>query len=143
MNEADYLKLVQQAKPLLDQIHLNICLCDKAGTIIYVNPHAAESIKGLGALLGMSEIRTGYDVVGTHMDKWHRLDNFTRAMHERHGEWGTWQVRGARWRSRSDCVRDDRGQVIGYVGAWEEKDLGPTPEDKTEQTYMTPPYRHA
>jgi hypothetical protein len=142
MTEAEYLRLVQTAKPLLDQIHLNICLCDKEGKILYVNPHAAESIKNLGALLGMPEIRTGYDVVGTPMAKWHRLKDFTKAMRERHGAWGTWSIKGARWRSRSDCVRDDQGHVIGYVGAWEEKDAGPLPDDKTEQTYLTPPYGH-
>ena len=142
MNEAEYLEVVKVAKPLLDQVHLNICLCDRQGKIIYVNSHAAESIKALGALVGFTEIQTGYDVVGTDMEKWHHLQSFTRAMEERKGQWGTWSVKGVRWRSRSDCVRDDKGNVIGYVGAWEELDQGPSPEDKMEETYQTPPYCH-
>ena len=141
MNESEYLELVKTAKSLLDQIHLNICLCDRQGKILYVNPHAAESIKALGELVGFSEINTGYDVVGTNMEKWHRFKGFTRAMEERRGQWGTWCIKGVRWRSRSDCVRDDDGNVIGYVGTWEELDQGPSPDDKTEETYLTPPYQ--
>ena len=141
MNESEYLELVKTAKSLLDQIHLNICLCDRQGKILYVNPHAAENIKALGELVGFSEINTGYDVIGTNMEKWHRLKGFTRAMEERRGQWGTWCIKGVRWRSRSDCVRDDDGNVIGYVGAWEELDQGPSPDDKTEETYLTPPYQ--
>ena len=142
MNEAEYLDVVKAAKPLLDQIRLNICLCDRQGTIIYVNPHAAESIKALAELVGFSEIESGYDVIGTNMEKWHRLQRFTRAMEERAGQWGTWSIKGVRWRSRSDCVRDDHGVVIGYVGAWEELDQGPCPDDKTEQTYLTEAYQN-
>ena len=140
MNEKEYSQIVETSQPLLDQIHLNIICCNKEGIIIYLNPHAAESLKALGNLLGYEDIKTGYDVIGTHMAKWHRLKNFTKAMEERKGEWGTWHLKGARWRSRSDCVRDDNGEVIGYVGAWEELDQGPSPEDKTEATFETPEY---
>jgi len=141
MTEKEYLEIANTSKPLLDQMHLNICLCDKSGEIIYVNTHAAASIKGLGELLGYEDIKTGYDVVGTHMDKWHRVNEFTKAMKERHGQWGVWSLKGARWRSRSDCVCDDNGNVIGYVGAWEELDQGPTSEDKTETIFETPEYQ--
>lgn len=137
MNKAEYHELIKAARPLLDQVHLNICLCDGDGKIVYVNPHAAESIKALAKLVEFSEIQTGYDVTGTHMAKWHHLKNFAQAMEERKGQWGTWHIKGARWRPRSDCLRDDAGNVIGYVGAWEELDPGPSPEDKTEDTYLS------
>ena len=140
MNEKEYLGIIETAKPLLDQIHLSICLADKEGTIVYVNPHAAESIKALGNLLDYKDIKTGFDVVGTHMGKWHHLKAFTEAMEERKGKWGPWHLKGARWRSRSDCVRADNGEVIGYIGAWEQLDHGPMPKDKTEATFETPEY---
>ncbi len=141
MTEKEYLEVTEAAKPLLDQIHLNICLCNKEGEIIYVNRHGAESIKELANLLGYEEIKTGYDVIGTNMAKWHRLREFTKGMSERNGEWGTWHLQGARWRPRSDRLVDDNGEVIGYVGAWEELDQGASVADKTETTFETPEYR--
>lgn len=140
MTEKEYLETVKAARPLLDRIHLNICLCNKDGKIIYVNPHAAESIMTLANLLGFKEIKTGYDVVGSHMSKWHRLKGFTSAMEERKGQWGTWHIKGARWRSRSDCLRGNDNEVIGYIGAWEELDQGASPADKTEDTYKSAEY---
>ncbi|MCF8069495.1 MAG: hypothetical protein K9L30_13005 [Desulfobacterales bacterium] len=140
MNEKDYLGIIDVAKPLLDQINLSICFCDKEGIIVYINPRAAEDLKALGNLLGFQEIKTGFDVVGTHLSKWHHLRNFTEAMEKSNGDWGVWSLKGERWRSRSGCVRDNNGEVIGYIGAWEELDHGPTPEDKTETTYKLPIY---
>ncbi len=141
MNEAEYLKLVEAAQPLLDQVHLNICFCDRHGRIVYVNIHAAASIKALAELVGFDEIKTGYDVVGTQMAKWHRRMDFTKAMDEHRAEWGMWHIKGARWRARSGRLLDDQENVIGYVGAWEELDQGPSPADKTEATYERAPYR--
>ena len=141
VTEKEFLEVVAAAKPLLDQIHLNICLCNREGKIIYVNPHAAEGIKETAGILGLEDIKTGYDVIGTHMEKWHRLRGFTKAMEERKGQWGTWYLKGERWRPRSDCIRDDNGEVIGYVGAWQELDQGPSAADKTEATYEAPEYR--
>ena len=140
MNEKEYLGIINIARPLLDQIHLSICLCDKEGIILYVNKRAAEDLKALGNMLGYEEIKTGYDVVGTHLSKWHHLHDFQKAMAERKGDWGVWSLKGERWRPKSDCVRDDEGAVIGYVGAWEELDQGPSSVDKTESTYDTPMY---
>ena len=141
MNEQEYLEVIKTAKPLLDQIRLNICLCDRKGEIIYVNPHAAEGLKEQAKVLGLEEIETGYDFIGTHMAKWHRLKGFTQAMEERKGQWGTWYIKGDRWKPRSDCIRNDNGEVIGYAGAWEELDQGPSSADKTEATYDTPGYQ--
>ena len=44
MSDSGFLKVVEKAKPFLDQIRLNICLCERGGKILYV-------ILGLAALL--------------------------------------------------------------------------------------------
>lgn len=140
MTEQDFLRLTNEMSPLLDQVLLNICFCDKTGKIIYVNKHAAMNIKALGEHVGFNEIKTGYDVVGTHMSKWHKLKDFTKNLKEKNNMWGTWDIRGVRWRPRSGCIKDDQGEIIGYIGAWEELDGGPNIEDKTEEIFKTSKY---
>ena len=62
-------------------------------------------------------------------------------MEKHDGVWNKWNIDGVRWQPRSKPIKNKDDEIIGYVGAWEGLDDGPSETDNTRETYGKGDYK--